>query len=370
MTNASLRPLPGPGDDRLGTSSAGRLVVLLFALAVAACAETRSFELVEGSEDPIFLDDLPGAERGYAVGQIGDALRRGTEVYRLAVGDRLEVTFHIDRLATQPYRIAVGDELEIDFLYNSDANRTVVVRPDGMISLPGKGEIRAVGQTPLALGRRISQIYADVFVDPTVTVFVRRFTMPADDLNEVVRTAAEGRARAAVVGPDGMIDLPLASRVRAAGRTVTELQEALDPIYARTIGNVRTTVRLTALGANQIFVFGEVRQPGPIAAPTPRTAMQAVAAAGGPLPTAAFDQVRVLYFDPAGRARVRQINLDSLVSNGRFDQDMLVPPNSTVFVPPSALAKVGRFIDQTIRQIFLFNGVSVGINYELNRNRN
>ncbi len=44
-----------------------------------------------------------------------------------------------------------------------------------------------------------------------------------------------------------------------------------------------------------------------------------------------------------------------------LDQDMIVPPNSTVFVPPTALAKVGRFMDQFIRQIIQYNGISVAL---------
>ena len=45
------------------------------------------------------------------------------------------------------------------------------------------------------------------------------------------------------------------------------------------------------------------------------------------------------------------------------EEDMVVPPNATVWVPPTQVARVGRFVDQVIRQIFLFNGTSISFNY-------
>ncbi|MBN8280792.1 MAG: polysaccharide biosynthesis/export family protein, partial [Gammaproteobacteria bacterium] len=180
-----------------------------------------------------------------------------------------------------------------------------------------------------------------------------------DELAEVVQNGADGRARTAVVRPDGAIDLPMAANIRAAGLTPEELQEELDRKYAIQIGGVRTTVRLLSMAANQIFIFGEVKQPGAIPAPVPRTLLQTVAAAGGPTSAGAMDQVRVLYFDPIGRPRVRQVNLELVLTDLRMSEDLLVPPNSTVFVPPTQLAKAGRFVDQVFRQIIMYNGFGV-----------
>ncbi len=48
----------------------------------------------------------------------------------------------------QAYLIGPEDVLEISVWKNADLSRTVVVRPDGMISLPLIGDIRAAGRTP------------------------------------------------------------------------------------------------------------------------------------------------------------------------------------------------------------------------------
>lgn len=345
-------------------AGAAALVLLL-----GACEPKRSIELSYGDDNPVYLDTMSPAERDAAAATITDGLRRGTSAYRLQPGDRVEVLYHVNNQKLRPYQIGIRDELEIDYQFDRELNRQVVVRPDGMISLPGRGEVKAVGLRPMDLAKRIGERFRDVAREPVVTVSVRRFFTPADELAEVVQNGADGRARPAVVRPDGLIDLPLAAGTRAAGMTPAELQIELDRRYAIAVGGMSTTVRLTAMAANQIFVFGEVKAPGAIPAPTPRTLLQTVAAAGGPLPSGALDQVRVLYFDPLGRARVRRVNLDLVLTDLRVSEDMIVPPNSTVFVPPTELAKAGRFVDQVFRQIFLYNGVSIAIDPFLSRPR-
>jgi polysaccharide export outer membrane protein len=348
----------------LGTPFEGFARVPLAAglLLIASCAaDNRSFDLGYGDEAPVYLDETTPAQRSATTETISAELRRGISAYHLQPGDRVDVLYYIDKDYLRPYRIGVGDELDLDFDFDRTLNHSVVVRPDGKISLPGKGEIVAFDVKPLDLGGAIAQRYKDVALEPVVTVSVRRFTTAADALIEVVRNGVENRSRSAVVRPDGLIDLPLAGGLRAAGLTPEELQDELDARYRERVGGVRTTVQLTTLGANQIFVFGEVKQPGGIPAPTPRTLLQTVAAAGGSLPTGALDQVRVLYLDALGRPRLRRVNLEAVMENLRVEEDLIVPPNSTVYVPPTALAKAGRFVDQVFRQIIQYNGVTIGI---------
>ena len=48
------------------------------------------------------------------------------------------------------------------------------------------------------------------------------------------------------------------------------------------------------------------------------------------------------------------------------EQDMLLPKNTALYVPPSGITKVDRFIDQYIRQMLLFNGFSINAIYDIN----
>ena len=53
-------------------------------------------------------------------------------------------------------------------------SKTVPVRPDGMISLPLVGEIKAAGYTPVQLQDVIAEAMKKLISDPQVTVIVER----------------------------------------------------------------------------------------------------------------------------------------------------------------------------------------------------
>ncbi len=80
---------------------------------------------------------------------------------------------------TQPppeYRIFPGDQLDVKFFYNPELNDSVLVRPDGKISLQLVNEVQAAGLTPAQLSTQLTQLYAKELKQPAVTVIVRSFT--------------------------------------------------------------------------------------------------------------------------------------------------------------------------------------------------
>ena len=50
----------------------------------------------------------------------------------------------------------------------------------------------------------------------------------------------------------------------------------------------------------------------------------------------------------------------------KFEEDMIVPNNSIIYVPPTELAKVGRMEDAILRDILRYNGISIGGAWILN----
>ena len=72
------------------------------------------------------------------------------------------------------YTIGPGDVLEINVWKEPEASvASVVVRPDGMISLPLIKEVRAAGHTPISLQAEITERLAKLIRDADVTVVVK-----------------------------------------------------------------------------------------------------------------------------------------------------------------------------------------------------
>ena len=75
----------------------------------------------------------------------------------------------------EDYRIYVGDQLDIKFFYNPELNETVIVRPDGRISLQLVHELMAAGLTPAELRALLTKAYVTELKKPEVTVIIRSF---------------------------------------------------------------------------------------------------------------------------------------------------------------------------------------------------
>jgi len=85
----------------------------------------------------------------------------------------------------QRYQIQPGDRLDISVLEDPTLNRQVLVSPDGRISVPIAGNIRAGGRSTSQVERTVQERLASGFeVTPTVTVsLVALAPEPAPDEN-------------------------------------------------------------------------------------------------------------------------------------------------------------------------------------------
>jgi polysaccharide export outer membrane protein len=71
-----------------------------------------------------------------------------------------------------PYRLAIGDQVNIRFFYYPQYSVLTNVRPDGFITIPLMGEVRAEGMKPLELEMAIRERYTEVLAEPEVSVIV------------------------------------------------------------------------------------------------------------------------------------------------------------------------------------------------------
>lgn len=104
----------------------------------------------------------------------------GTEIVRLEAPQTLEEKQDEVRKAkramivTDDYIIGPEDVLEIAVWRTPELSREVMVRPDGRVSLPLIGDVKAVGLTTLELRDRITQKLKSYKENPTVAIVVRK----------------------------------------------------------------------------------------------------------------------------------------------------------------------------------------------------
>ena len=76
----------------------------------------------------------------------------------------------------QEYRLRQGDELMIDVVQQADlgANKTFTIRPDGYVSIPMAGNIKADGMTVEEFTRNVSNALSIYIINPDVSVNVTK----------------------------------------------------------------------------------------------------------------------------------------------------------------------------------------------------
>jgi len=344
---------------------------VLATIALTACEPTRPFERsADGSV--VYGDQLSEAQNAAARDAIVRTLDRGLAVYAPQIGDEFEVFFNIEpRPMVGEYRIFVGDQVSIDFLNDTANSKVVLVRPDGRISMPLIGAIVAAGKTSDQLARELERRYADqVTVAGQVTVNLTKTHSPLDDFIAAVGPSGKSRSIVSKVLPDGTISLPLLRPIPARGLTLDELKRAIDAAYAEAHYDIAVSLVPRNLRPGTVLVLGEVPRPGRIELDRPQTVLMSVAQVGGVLTTGSMEAVRVFYIGADQLPHVRSVNLKEEIEGLRLDQDMIVPSYSVIYVPPTELAKTGRFLDAVLRDILRFQGFSAGGTFLINNPTN
>ena len=72
-----------------------------------------------------------------------------------------------------PYVLQVGDLIGIRFWDNPELDEELMIRPDGMISMPFIDEVKAADKTPSELDAELTRLYQQELARPTITVIVR-----------------------------------------------------------------------------------------------------------------------------------------------------------------------------------------------------
>ncbi|MGA2276899.1 MAG: polysaccharide biosynthesis/export family protein [Terracidiphilus sp.] len=75
---------------------------------------------------------------------------------------------------TDSYVIGASDVIAVTVLKETTLSGSLLVRPDGMISMPLLGDVKAAGKTPLHLAEEITEGLKKYIQDPNVTVVLNQ----------------------------------------------------------------------------------------------------------------------------------------------------------------------------------------------------
>ncbi len=235
--------------------------------------------------------------QAYAQGEyVGHARTPHVPEYRLRVDDQIAFVFRLTREESScPYEFQVGDTLRVESLTgdnssasedspeNDNIGRQLIVQPDGSISLPLLGQVRAARMTVDGLRQHLEERYKKFYKVPAITVTPLLINTKLQDLISSVdaRQGSGGLQLQVTITPAGKIHVPGIGAICAQGLTLEELKFEIDARYAVTIPGVAVTPILTLRAPRFLYVLGEVAQPGQFQLTGPTTLMGAIALGGG-----------------------------------------------------------------------------------------
>jgi len=222
--------------------------------------------------------------QAYAQGEyVGHARLAHVPEYRLRVDDQLDMIYRLTREETStPYRLNVGDEVQVESFTDSEINRSLLIQPDGTITLRLLGQVHATGRTVTQLRDVLEESYKKYYKIPAITVTPLKVNTKLEDLRATIdrRAGIGGQSQAVRVTPEGTVALPAIGSVQAQGLTLAELQSELNESYRQVVEGIQVIPILVQRAPRYVYVLGEVHNPGRFELTGPTTAIQAVSMAG------------------------------------------------------------------------------------------
>lgn len=317
------------------------------------------------------------------------------------------------------YHFLPGDELNVHLGTDSKNDLSLVVRPDGKITLPDVGEVLAMGRTPTELAGDIDTAYRGKMNQPNASVSLAKSSLLLDEMSGET-----------VVQDDGMVSIPKLGRIAAAGLTVGKLSETLsalasrrfstslaiqisrqlpttdkqkeglvgfdqvlkissdgrlalpelgtfpaagnttavmqteiqDALRSRYKSDLTVTIGIEDSMVRVVYVDGEVGHPGAYPLSPNMTTLKAVTVAGGVINTGDLNRVILIHRNDQNDVYVYVTNLKEFIEEGARNNDLALSSQDIVVIPKTAVAVADQWIDQYVTGILPFSR-SVGYSY-------
>jgi polysaccharide biosynthesis/export protein len=254
----------------------------------------------------------------------------------------------------QEYVIGARDVLKVTVWGQEDLSKDYPVDPDGFVSFPLIGRVKAMGLTPTAFaGELRSRLEKDYLVNPQVLISVK------DYLSQKVHVGGEADKPGVfyLSGPTTVRDILLRAGgpSKSAGSQILVVRaQGLQASAGKNpeAGTLRLDVARVLAGdpaenvalsdgdtivvpkGNTFYVFGEVKKPGAYQLDKETNVLEGITLAGGFTDKAAPGRVSVIRSAGAGQ-EVLSVDMNDVIKRGQRDKAIRLRENDVVVVPES-----------------------------------
>ena len=233
------------------------------------------------------------------------------------------------------YRIGASDLIAIQVYKNADISGEYSVGPDGTISLPLVGSVKASGYSEKELAEKLRESLSAFLVDPQVSVTVKTYQSQYVYLAGAVSRAARVALRPGM----SLNDIFSEAGVGLMPGQVFTLTRRGETAPFTTLDSATTDASrtpalhdgdvITVEEPKYVYVQGEVRRQGRYPLTKGMTLLQAIAVAEGLTDWASHSQLRILR-EADGKKQEIDVNLKKVES--RISEDPTLLPGDYIIV--------------------------------------
>ena len=151
-----------------------------------------------------------------------------------------------------------------------------------------------------------------------------------------------------IVQPDGRISLREVDPIAVAGKTVLEVQAAVQQAYSGILHEPRVSLTLKEFQVPSFYASGEVGRPGRYELHNDITLLEAISEAGGLLNERAR-KTEVVVFRPQGNGTYvsRVIDMKKVLAAKGVEEAFSIAAGDIIYVPQNRMSKVQRYLPST-----------------------
>jgi polysaccharide export outer membrane protein len=243
------------------------------------------------------------------------------------------------------YVIGEGDTLAINVWGVERLNTEVLVRPDGMITVPGLGDVAASGRKPRELQQELTEKLKDLVRNPIVTVTVREITnnkvyIFGSGTKSVVYNLERKTTLLQILCT--VTDIRFADLRRAYllrdGKKVKENFHKLfiDGDIAEDMGiETNDALYIPMLQERSIYVLGAVNTPKAVEYREGVTVMEVILESGGFTKFASQNNTTIVRKDAEGKDEKIPVKAKNLLKDADLSQNIKLKPGDYVIVEES-----------------------------------
>jgi len=149
--------------------------------------------------------------------------------------------------------------------------------------------------------------------------------------------------RSLQIDPTGNIQFPLIGEMKASGLTIVQLREKMTSRLSKYIVDPQVDINVTTLKNLKVHVLGEVKSPGTFDWRSGMLAWEGISQAGG-FNTDANEKNILLVRSENGKAVIKALNLNDMLKGENLTQDVYLRNGDVIYVLPTVIANVQRFM--------------------------